>query len=245
MTFERYDGPVFLRQGDHEGVQPQSQKPYYYVNIPLLGGRLTGREMTMIADLAEEYGSGELRLTPTQHIIITNVEKKDALLEHLEKMGISFNASNLRWNSLACASDFCGKTQDPHAKEVLKNIVEHLEKRFDWRLLDEAAFRIHISGCPNSCCASTIAEIGLIGKLVKEGSDARQTYDMFLGGGFGPNPGFGRLVQERVTTGELGYRIASLLDNYLKRRVSPESLRDFCNRMTVEELKAYLTATGG
>jgi len=244
-TFERYDGPIFLRHGDHEGIQPQSQEPYYYVNIPLPGGRLTGSEMIMIADLAEEYGSGELRLTPTQHIIMANVEEKDALLKQLEEMEFSFTASNLRWNSLACASDFCGKTQNPHAKKVLKDIVDHLEKRFDRRLLDEAAFRIYVSGCPNSCCASMIAEIGLTGKLVKEGSDARQTYDIFIGGGFGLDPGFGRLAEERVPAGKLGYKIASLLDNYLKRRTSSESLRGFCNRVTVEELKAYLTTAGG
>jgi len=244
-AFERYDGPIFLRHGDHEGVQPQSQEPYCYVNIPILGGRLTGNEMTMIANLAEEYGNGELRLTPTQHIIMANVEEKDALLKHLEEMGFSFAASSLRWSSLACASDFCGKTQDPHAKEVLRNIVEHLEQRFDRKLLDEAAFRIYVSGCPNSCCASMVADIGLAGRLVKEGNGARQTYDMFLGGGFGLNPGFGRPVEERVSAEELRYKIASLLDNYLKRRMSSESLRGFCNRVTVGELKAYLTATGG
>jgi len=244
-AFEQYDGPVFLRCSDHEGVQPQIQEGYYYANIPLLGGRLTSHEMVLIAGLAEKYGNGELRLTPTQSIIIPNVEEKDALLECLEEMKFSFNNSKLRWNSIGCASDFCGKTQSPHAKEVLKEVVEHLETHFGNKILDEAGFRIHVSGCPNSCCPSMIAEIGLTGRQVREGDEIKQAYDILVGGGFGLEPSFGRLIEERVPAGELKYRIVFLLDNYLKKRNSSEGLREFCNRHTIEELKAYLNITGG
>ncbi len=73
--FQQYAGPVFIRRTDHEGVQPQKVEGYWYVNIPLLGGRLTSSLMIQIADLADKFGSGELRLTPTQNIIMPNIKE--------------------------------------------------------------------------------------------------------------------------------------------------------------------------
>jgi len=243
-SFVRYDGPIFVRQGEHEGVQWQAREGYYYVNVPLTGGRLTSRDMILISELAEKYGSSELRLTPTQSIIIPNVKEKDALLRRLE-MKFTFNGPKLRWNSLACSSDFCGKTCSPHAKELLKEIVEYLEKRFDSKVLDEADLRIYVNGCLNNCCASMFAEIGLNSKQVRDGNEIEQTYDLFLGGGFGLEATFGRLIEEKVLSSQLKHKIESLLNSYLKNRLSSESLRSFCNRHTLEELKAYLNTSGG
>jgi len=244
-TLEGYDGSVFLKQGDHEGVQPQSQEGYYYVNIPLLGGILSGDEIISLADLADEYGSGDLRLTPTQNIIIPNVEEKDTFLKRLEEKGFSLNGSKLQWTSIGCASDFCGKTQSPHAKEMLKELVDHLEKHLDNELLNKAEFRIHVSGCPNNCCPSLMAEIGLEGRLIRENNEMKQRYDILLGGGLGQKPSLGRLVEERVPTEEVKSKIETLLTNYWRNRKPSEDLREFCNRHTTEELKSYLNLTGG
>ncbi|MEM2111518.1 MAG: nitrite/sulfite reductase [Candidatus Bathyarchaeia archaeon] len=242
---ERYDGPIFLRDSDHEGVQPQSQEGYYYVNIPLLGGGLNSQDMVRIADLAEKYGSGELRLTPTQNIIVPNVVETKNLIKHLEKMNFILNNSRLRWTSMACSSDFCGKTQSPHSKELLNEIVMYLETKFDKRLLDEAKVRIHISGCPNNCCANNISDIGLGGKLLREGDQTKQAYDIFLGGRFGLEQRFGRLAEEKVPAQEIKNKLDALMSNYLKKRANGESLGEFCNRHTTEELKMYLDINGG
>jgi ferredoxin-nitrite reductase len=146
---------------------------------------------------------------------------------------------------MGCASDFCGKTQSPHAKETFREIVSHLEKQFSNELLDEAEFRIHVSACPNNCCANSIAEIGLAGKLVRKNGERIQSYDILLGGGFGQNPSLGRTVEMKVPASRLKYKVEFLLRNYLKKRKPSESLREFCNRHTVEELKSYLSSTGG
>jgi len=238
-VLERYDGPIFLRCSDHEGVQPQSQEGYYYVNVPLVDGRLTAEEMLLLAELSEEYGNGELRLTPTQNIIVPNVQEKDDLLKQLKEANFQMDGSIVRWRSMGCSSDFCGKTMSPHSKEVLKEVIEHLERRFNPKLLDEVRFRIHVSGCPNNCCASTIADVGLRGRITREG-EAKQCYDIFLGGGFGLNPSFGRLIARSVEASELKHKIASLIENYSKKRMPSESLREFCNRHSVEELREYL-----
>ena len=145
---------------------------------------------------------------------------------------------------MGCASDFCGKTAFPHAKDTYKEIVDHLERCFDNELLNEAGFRIHISGCPNNCCANLIAEIGLAGRLIRENDKMKQNYNILLGGGFGKKPSLGERVKENVPADELKYKIEYLLTNYSKEKKPSESLREFCDRCTVEELKWYLNSKG-
>jgi len=73
----------------------------------------------------------------------------------------------------------------------------------------------------------------------------KQAYDIYLGGGIGPKPSFGKLIEEKAPAEELKYKIASLLNNYFGKRNPSENLREFCNRHINEELKVYLNTTGG
>jgi len=244
-TLDEYEGPVFQRDDTHTRMQPQKQSGHYYVNVPILGGRLTSKEMVLFADLADEYGDGDLRLTPRQNLIIANIKEKEALLRRLEQEGFPLKGSWMRWNSVGCASDFCGKTVSPHCKEMLKETVDRLENRFDERLLNEARLRMHVSGCPNNCCAKEIAAIGLSGFLTREDGETRQSYDILLGGEFGTTATMGRLIEARVPAGEVPAKIEALLTNYLAKRRGSEGLSDFCNRHTVEELRAYLSTKEG
>ena len=238
---ERYDGPIFLNDNDHHGICPQSKEGYHYVNIPLIGGILTFDNMMILAELADEYGSGELRLTPQQNVILPNIKSKDALIKELEISGFSLDGSKLRWNSMGCASDFCGKTKEPHAKDVVNDIVNHLESRLNTNLLDEARFQIHVSGCPNNCCATLIAGIGLEGKLVKEHGHLIQNYRLLVGGMTGLKTILARPVDENVPVEKLKYKIEVLLNNYDQERQESENLSEFCQRMPVEKLKSFMT----
>ncbi|NIM46464.1 MAG: hypothetical protein GTO54_12740, partial [Nitrososphaeria archaeon] len=99
------------------------------------------------------------------------------------------------------------------------------------------------SGCPNNCCATWIAGVGLKGRLIKEGSNMKQCYDLQIGGRPG-KPVQARLIDEKVPAEELKYIIEALLDNYRREKSGYESIGEFCNRHTVEEVKAYLTESG-
>jgi len=239
-SLESYSGPVFQSRSGHEGVKPQSQVGYQYVNIPIIGGRLTSSQMVQVAGLSEELGNGELRLTPTQNIILPNVKEIDVVSRKLSEMGLPVEGSKSKWTSMGCSSDYCGKTKSPHAKQITKEVLDHLESQFDRGILDEAEFRIHASGCPHNCCANLIAEIGLAGKLARKGEDREQAYDIILGGGLGSDPGFGRVVEMKVPAAEIKLKIASLLKGYVKNRNPLETLREFCNRQSVDDLKRYL-----
>jgi sulfite reductase beta subunit-like hemoprotein len=238
---ERYDGRIFSKQTDHEGIRPQNTEGYYYVNIPILGGRLTTPIMVKIADLADEYGSGELRLTPTQNIIIPNVHErgKGSLIKVLTEMGFPMDSSRVRWLSVGCSSDFCGKTSNLHAKDIIRDIVEYLEKHFGIETLNGIKLCVNASGCPNDCGASLVADIGLIGKQIKEEDRVRQTYDVYVGGSLGNNPSLGTLVAEKVPSEKLKFMVASFLTNYLRKRRDGEDISEFCRRYTKDELRGF------
>ncbi len=239
--FEPYNGQVFLKNSTHEGIQPQSQESKYYINIPILGGRISSEDMVYLADIAESYGSGELRLTPTQNILIPDIENKEEVVKKLGERNFFLNGPNLKWSSIACSSDFCGKTIEPHAKQVVRSLVNYLIKNYKHELLNESGIIIQANGCPNHCCASSLAEIGLSGAITKIDGQLVQTYAIVLGGGVGPQPSLGRIIERRIHSSEITKKISGLLNNYIENRKNSENFRDFCNRHSEEELKNLLS----
>jgi sulfite reductase beta subunit-like hemoprotein len=235
--FEPYNGPIFLKNSNHEGIQPQKQENKFFINIPILGGRLSSDEMIFLADIAESYGSGELRLTPTQNILIPDIGNRDEVVKKLGERNYFFNGPKLKWSSIGCSSDFCGKTIEPHAKQVLKSVVEYLVENYEHEFLNESGIIIQANGCPNHCCASSLAEIGLSGAVVKIEGHLVQTYAIVLGGGVGPNPSLGRIIERGIPSAQIKNKISILIDNYLENRKNSENFRDFCNRHSEIELK--------
>lgn len=236
---EEYNGPLYLNEKDHRGIQPQTQEGHYYVHIPLIGGLLTAHHMTKLAELAKEYGNGELRLTPQQNIIVANVKDRDAVIGKLKRLGFQLHGSSLRWSSVGCPSDFCGKTKEPHAKDAVKSVVKRLETRFNLNVLNDAAVKVHVSGCPNDCCAAWTAVIGFQGKLVKEGVELKQRYGLLLGGEPAKSK-LARQVIEKASLEELENGLEALLKKYVELKRGRETFAEFCNRHTITELKSYL-----
>jgi sulfite reductase beta subunit-like hemoprotein len=154
-------------------------------------------------------------------------------------MGFLMNSSRSRWLSVGCSSDFCGKTLNPHAKDIIKDIVEHLEKHFGVETLNSIKLRINASGCPNDCGASLVADIGLIGKQIREEDRVRQVYDVYAGGSLGNNSSLGTLIIEKASPEKLKFMIASFLTNYLKKRKDNEDISEFCKRCTKDELRDF------
>jgi sulfite reductase beta subunit-like hemoprotein len=233
--FDEYGGPVFQWRDTHLGVRQQKQSGRYYVTVPITTGHLSSRDMMVLADIANEYGDGDLRLTPTQNVLIVGIRDRNALLTALDQAGFTCHRSELHWSSMGCASDYCGKTVSPHSKEVLTTTIARLENRFDRDQLRD--FRIHVSGCPHNCCANLISEIGLAGVLMKEADGHGQHYNLLLGGTSGSSPALGRLVTTRIPAEVVPETIEGFLDNFFKQRRDEENLAAFCQRQTPSELR--------
>ncbi len=151
---------------DHVGIHPQRQPGRCYVGLPVVRGRLTAEQLRRIADLAEDFGSGQLRTTTMQNLLVLDVprERTSRLAREAEALGFPLDASPFRRGTVACTgSEFC-KLALTETKGFARHLVEELEARlpgFDRHV------RLNVTGCPNSCGQHWIADIGIEGKKLK------------------------------------------------------------------------------
>lgn len=224
---------------DHVGVHAQKQPGLFYVGAAVLRGRITPQQLRMAAALAEGYGSGELRTTSTQNLVIVNVPavRVGDVVRGLESAGLRVNASSFWRGAVACTgTEFC-KLAITETKSFTRWLVEELEERlpaFDQQL------KLNVTGCPNSCGQHRVADIGLEGKKIKVNGAIEDAYYFCLGGAVGQHAGFGRPVGYRCAASEVPEAIERLLRTYLLARYPGENLRGFFARHTTEELRAFL-----
>ncbi len=226
---------------DHVGIHPQKQESLSYAGFAVLRGRLTAQEMRAIADLADRYGTGAVRTTNMQNIVIPNVPtaRAEALTREAADAGLRLEGSPFWRGTIACTgTEFC-KLAVSETKGFARWLVEALEERvpeFD------ANLKLHITGCPNDCGQHWIADIGLQGAKVKRDGGMVDAYDIFLGGGVGAHQQFARRVNVRVPAGDIPDVLARLLRVYLDAREGEESFHEFCGQRSDAELRAALLA---
>ena len=233
---ERVPSGVFR---DHTGVHPQKQPGLSFVGASVLRGRITPLQMRVAADLAERFGTGDLRTTNTQNLVIINVPNgvTAKVVSGLEGAGLHVEASNFWRGAVACTgSEFC-KLAITETKAFTRWLVEELQDRmpeFDQQI------RINVTGCPNSCGQHRLADIGLEGKKIKLRGVMTDAYYFCLGGSVGEGAGFARPVGYRCAAEETPDAIERLLREYLLRRRRGESLRRFLARHGESDLRAFL-----
>ena len=235
-TFSLEYSPIC--KGEHVGVQPQKQEGYSYINIPLVSGVLSSEKMLKIAQVAEEFGNGELRLTPFQNIILINVPNKsvNSALKCIEEIGFPVNNTCFQWTTIACAGNFCGKTLG-HPKNHAKETVAYLNSRFGDNLKN-TKISIGFSGCPNGCARHLITDIGLQGTVVNCEGKNTSGYNIYIRENAGLSPCLGKLVCRGIRVEKIKFALANLIDAYLKNGNS--SFSEFNRNKTIEEIQAIL-----
>src|SRR5579862_1579283 len=233
---ENVPGDVFR---DHAGIHPQRQRGLAYVGASVLRGRLTGEQLEAAAELAERFGTGELRATVSQNLLFINIPqaKANELARELGRIGLVVEATNFWRGAVACTgTEFC-KLAITETKGFARWLVEELEERlpqFDQQL------RLHVTGCPNGCGQHWIADIGIEGKKIKHEGKLVDAYYFCLGGSVGQHAGISRPVGYRVAASLVPEAIARLLRKYLITRNTDENLRAWFGRHTNDELRAHL-----
>ncbi len=224
---------------DHVGIHPQRQPGLSYVGASVLRGRLTGDQLEAAADLAERFGSGELRATVSQNLIFIDVPKgkAPALVQELGKIGLHVEGSVFFRGAVACTgTEFC-KLAITETKGFTRWLVEELDERlpqFDQLL------RLHVTGCPNGCGQHWIADIGMEGKKIKHEGKLTDAYYFCLGGAVGRQSSIARPVGYRCPAPQVPEAIERLLREYLAGRKTDENLRAWFHRHSNEELRAFL-----
>ncbi len=224
---------------DHVGIHPQKQEGYYYAGIAVMRGRMTADQMRVIADLAQRYGSGEVRVTVMQNLLILNVRRAhlQALAKEIEQAGMRLHASPFWRGTIACTgTEFC-KLAFTETKGFARWLVEELEERMPGF---EQHLKLHITGCPNSCGQHWIADIGIEGKKTKVNGRMEDAYYFCLGGAVGKHQAIARPIGYRIQASEVPDAIQRLLEAYLAERLDGENFRQFCAKHSDPELRAFL-----
>lgn len=220
----------------HVGDFPQKQKGLNYVGATCPVGQITAKQMIRLAELAELYGNGEVRLTVWQNFIIPNVPEAfvATLKKALEKAGFSTKQSNLASGVIACTGNSYCKYAQANTKGHALELIKQLEKRLE---LDQPV-NVHITGCPNSCAQHYMGDIGCLGTKTKIGGESVDAYHVFVGGGFGHHQAVGRQVFTGVTHKELPSVVERMLRAYQKHRTGKtETFQQFATRHEVGKLQ--------
>ena len=226
---------------DHIGVHPQ-RDGRYYVGVSPIAGRVSGTTLAALADIAEAHGSGRIRLTPYQKLLVLDVEKSavDSLISALREIGLDATPSAWRRGTMACTGiEYC-KLAIVETKARAAKLVEQLEERLGDLGVD---ISIALNGCPNACARTQVVDIGLKGQLVP-GPDGTMVegFQVHLGGGLamaaGQSGGFGRKLRGLKTTAdELPDYVERLVGRYLASRKDGEPFADWVMRADEADLR--------
>lgn len=217
-------GPID-RHG-HVGIHPQRQPGLFYAGLVLPVGRLTADQLSGVADLAARLGSGTLRLTVWQNLLVSDLPEA-ALPEFtagIAALGLGLGASAIRGGLIACTGSRGCKFSAADTKGHALALVAYLEPRV---ALDEP-INIHFTGCHHSCAQHYIGDIGLI--ATKVGEAAVEGYSIHVGGGYGADRAIARLVWPDQPFEAVPPLIERLLKLYLARRVPGEGFAAFTRR---------------
>jgi precorrin-3B synthase len=204
---------------DHLGVHPQVEAGRYYLGATTLRGRFSGDQMVAVADIADRFGSGELRCTNRQNVIVLGVADGDVeeAAASLADVGLPTTASTFRRGIISCTGmEFC-KLAIVETKERALELIEHLERRVG----DVAgSLRINLNGCPNACAQYQVADIGLQGGIARLADGRRvQGFILHIGGRLGADPGFARRVASKaIPADDAKYVVERLVRAYAAER---------------------------
>jgi sulfite reductase (NADPH) hemoprotein beta-component len=246
--------PEELRRAAHDplferwrrnAVFPHKATGYSIVTISLkpVGappGDATAEQMDALADLADKYSFGEIRVGHEQNLALPHVARRDlpALWKALDKIGLATPNVNLISDIIACPGlDYCSLANArsiPIAQELTRRFANHDTASLIGRL------HINISGCINACGHHHVGHIGILG-VEKNGEEF---YQITIGGRADENAELGVLIGPAVPYGEVADVIEDIVEAYLALRATPDELFvDTVKRLGVEPFRERVYAT--
>ncbi len=220
----------------HIGAHPQRQPGLFYTGVALPVGRISAAQMHAIADIADAYGSGEIRLTVWQNLILPNIpgKKLDAVRKALGHAGLSDSANTFAAGAIACTGNRGCKYAATDTKAHALELANFLDERFKI----QQPVNLHVTGCPHSCAQHYIGDIGLLGTKVS----GEEGYQVLIGGGSDDRQGLGRELIPAIRFIELPPVMNRLFKIFEEHRERDEAFVDFTRRHEIERLREMLTA---
>ncbi len=203
-------------------------------------GDATAEQMEAVADLADRYSFGEIRVGHEQNLVLPHVPQQDLpdLWRALDAIGLATPNVNLITDIIACPGlDYCNLANArsiPVAQELTRRFRDHAVARNLGRL------HINISGCINACGHHHVGHIGILG-VEKNGEEY---YQVTIGGRADEKAELGTLLGPAVRYGEVADVVEDLAAAYLELRERPEELFvDAVKRLGVEPFRERVYAS--
>jgi sulfite reductase (NADPH) hemoprotein beta-component len=219
----------FTRQGDLFGWHKQHDGNHFlglYVETGRIKDADGYRLKTALRQIVEQCQT-EVRLTPSQNLILANVkpDQHELITRLLAEHGVPVEAQTtpLRRASMACpALPTCGLAL-AEAERLLPDILTRLETLLGELGLRDGEIIVRITGCPNGCARPYMAEIGLVGK-------APNKYQIYLGGN-GASTRLNRLFKDNVKNEDIVNELRPVLSRYAHEHNPDERFGDWCERV--------------
>jgi len=201
-------------------------------------GDATDKQMEAVADLADQFGFGELRVAHEQNLILPDVRKKDLydLWQAAKAQGLATANIGLLTDIIACpGGDFCSLA---NAKSI--PIALAIQERFDNLdfVHDLGDLSLNISGCINACGHHHVGNIGVLG-VDKDGSE---WYQVTLGGAQGNNTALGKVIGPSFSAEEMPEVVSRIIDVFVENRIEGERFIETVNRLGIAPFKARVYA---
>ena len=229
--------PPSAHRRDHVGVHPQ-QDGNFWVGVAPIAGRVSGSTLYAVAELASRHGSGRVRLTAHQKLLVLDVPQQEvaALTEGLTGIGLPAAPSEWRRGVMACTGiEFC-KLALVETKARAHTVIAEMERRLpDF----DVPFSIHINGCPNSCARTQVADVGLKGMVqTDDEGNLVEIFQVHLGGGLGTEPQLARKTRAlKVRAEDLPEYVERLAGRFLTQRQDAESFAHWAQRAEEDDLR--------
>ena len=196
-------------------------------------GDITSEQMDAIAELADQYSFGELRISHEQNVILADVKKSDlyAVWQAAKENGLATPNIGLLTGIICCpGGDFCDLA---NAKSI--PIANAIQARFDDLdyLFDIGDLDLNISGCMNACGHHHVGHIGVLG--VDKNND--EFYQVTLGGRQGNEAKLGKVIGPSFSAGEMPDVVDKIIKVYIESRHPDERFLDTFDRIGIDPFK--------
>jgi sulfite reductase (NADPH) hemoprotein beta-component len=234
--------PLFARW-TRTNVTRHKRPGYAVVTLSLkptggVPGDATDAQMDAVADLADRYGFGEVRVSHEQNLVLPDVEQADLyeLWQKLDSLGLATPNVGLAGDIIACPGlDYCALANArsiPVAQQISKQLGDLT------RLLDIGELKIKISGCINACGHHHVGHIGILG-VDKHGAEF---YQITLGGSADEQASIGDIVGPSFGADKVVGAVETIIDTYLQVRQDKERFLDTYRRVGLKPFKEKLYA---
>jgi len=236
------DSRPFSRWADRN-VRKHKRRGYAVVTLSLKQtgtppGDVTASQMEAIADLADQYSFGEVRVTHEQNLVLADVLQNDVhrLWGRLKALGFATPNIGLLTDIVCCpGGDFCSLA---NAKSI--PIAEAIQRRFEDLdyLYDLGDLELNMSGCMNACGHHHVGNIGILG-VDKNGEE---WYQISVGGAQGNDASLGKVIGPSFAAADVPDVIVRLVDVYVENRHEDERFIETVRRIGIVPFKERVYA---